>query len=70
MATKVRWMLGILTTVVFLWLGATMLSIEPRVGALLLAFGVLRGSLVARQIWNEVAAERAANEGTPEEHQP
>jgi hypothetical protein len=53
-STWVRWILGGFTTVAFLSLGAFFLDKEPRLGALALAFGVLRGGLVARQIYGEV----------------
>lgn len=61
--TKIRWALGVLTTVVFFWLGVRMMAVEPRVGALLLALGLLRGTIVGRQIWTEWAAERQAAAG-------
>lgn len=51
--TIVRWGLGIATALAFLLLGIRVLSDEPRIAALLLAFAMLRGGLVGRQIWTE-----------------
>jgi hypothetical protein len=53
MGTWFRLSTGVLLTVVLLVLGFAMLDREPRVGAVLLAFGALRGALVARQVWGE-----------------
>lgn len=52
-ATAIRWALGVITVVVFFGIGMRMLSFEPRIGGLLLAFGLLRGMLVGRQIYTE-----------------
>lgn len=52
-STWIRITTGILLTVVLLAIGFTMLKDEPRVGAMLLAFGTLRGAIVARQAWGE-----------------
>lgn len=53
LSTKVRLATGSLLTLVALAIGFTLLGEEPRLGGLLLAFGALRGALVARQLWGE-----------------
>ncbi len=50
MSGKLRVMTGILTTLIFLAIGLTLLSEgSQRIGALLTGLGVLRGGVVVRQ---------------------
>ncbi len=52
MSERLRILVGVLSTVMFLGLGGLMLSEERTgLGAVFLAIGLLRGSLLARQLF-------------------
>jgi hypothetical protein len=58
MSTRIRIATGVILTVVLLSLGFATLNEAPQLGAVLLAFAALRGSLVARQVWLEYSESR------------
>ncbi len=52
---KLRTLVGVMTTLMFLGIGLTLISTPnaERIGALLCALAVFRGALVARELWPE-----------------